>query len=225
MTSRCFPIFLLLLLASPASFAAAKEAPARGVPSNVRQLIDQGIGAFNERQYDKAIEYLTLAYELKPLPTLLYNIAQAHRMAGRGAEALTFFEKFMLAAPYDPLHHKAETQAAELRAELRTALQTHVKVQAAQRERLAFVKWVVGGLGLAATLAGATLWGLHGTQTCARAEGQQQCAMQLVTQPSGIGLTAAGGALLIGAGTLFLLERREKQHWASVMDLTLSIRF
>src|SRR5689334_12813063 len=58
---------------APASATTREEA---------RKLVDEGIAAQNAKDYDKAIALFLKAFSLDPHPILLFNVAQAHRLAG-----------------------------------------------------------------------------------------------------------------------------------------------
>lgn len=74
-------------------------------------------------------------------------------------------------------------------------------------------KWVMLSVGVAAIIAGATLWGLDGSPACSRAPGQQRCLNVLDTRNAGIGIFTGGAAALGVAGVLFGVDLRwQEQH-------------
>src|SRR5262245_56225896 len=60
-----------------------------------RALVDEGFAAYGVKDYDRAIERFRAAYEIWPAPSLVYNIAQAFRLAGRCADALRSYREFL----------------------------------------------------------------------------------------------------------------------------------
>ncbi len=76
------------------------------------------------------------------------------------------------------------------------------------RRPLSIAKWVLGGVGVAALIAGSTLWALDGDATCAMAPGQLYCPMVLNTGTLGITLVAGGAASLAASALMFGLDRR-----------------
>jgi tetratricopeptide (TPR) repeat protein len=50
-------------------------------------------------EYRKAAEEFKAAYAIDPRPEMLFNIAQAYRLAGDKQEALDYFEKYLAAQP------------------------------------------------------------------------------------------------------------------------------
>lgn len=95
-----------LILLGPVS-ANAQLAPRAQAPSNAdkqaaKKLVDAGIAAQNAKDYDGAIELYQKAFALVPHPTLLFNVGQAHRLAGRPGEAIPFYERYLALDPTGP---------------------------------------------------------------------------------------------------------------------------
>lgn len=76
---------------------------------SLKEATERGIRLFKEGSYDGAVQAFTAAYVLSPKPMFLFNIAQAHRKAGRPQEALLSYQLFLRKAPETPL--RAETEA------------------------------------------------------------------------------------------------------------------
>jgi hypothetical protein len=68
--------------------------------------------------FDGAIRAFTQGYALRPKPLFLFNIAQAYRKSGRDLSALSFYEKFLLAAPDSPYRPETQAYIAYLRVRL-----------------------------------------------------------------------------------------------------------
>jgi tetratricopeptide (TPR) repeat protein len=79
-----------------------------------REHYVKGTNAFDLGSYDEAVSEYTAAYRLKNDPALLYNIAQAHRLAGHAADALHFYKIFLSKLPDAPNRSEIETKIAEL---------------------------------------------------------------------------------------------------------------
>jgi tetratricopeptide (TPR) repeat protein len=92
---------IALLLASLTAHAdhAADEQQAR-------RFYDEGTRAFNLGEFARATQSYRRAYELKPDPAFLYNIAQSYRLAGNTEQALFFYRSYLRNAPQTP--HGAE---------------------------------------------------------------------------------------------------------------------
>jgi tetratricopeptide (TPR) repeat protein len=85
------------------------------VKAKANDYVNEGLAAQSTGDYDVAIGFYSRAYQLVPHPALLFNIAQAHRLAGRIEQALALYERYL---EDDPGGAKAKT-ARELIAEIK----------------------------------------------------------------------------------------------------------
>lgn len=90
----------LLLVAALAIPARADNAlsPER-VPNKARALAEKGKAAHQAGDYEVAISAFKEAYVLAPSPGLLFNIAQAYRLAGNCDEASWMYRRFLDTGP------------------------------------------------------------------------------------------------------------------------------
>lgn len=100
-------IFCFALIA----FTTVARADDRAV---AREHFEKGTKAFNLGAYDEAIEEYSAAYRAVDDPALLYNIAQAHRLAGHASEALRFYKMYLVRAPQATNGAEVEAKIAEL---------------------------------------------------------------------------------------------------------------
>jgi tetratricopeptide (TPR) repeat protein len=107
-------------LAATSAPSPAQAQPAGGAPS-AKQYVDQGIAAQERGDYDAAIELYTKANALSPHPLLIYNLAQAHRLAGRLDKALELYNKYLVADPDGPQASNARGFVSELQAKIAAA--------------------------------------------------------------------------------------------------------
>jgi hypothetical protein len=81
-------IAVAVLIAPGSRIGHAQAGPGAPAPANVgareaaRQLVDEGIAAQDAGDYDTAIARYMRAFALDPHPVLLFNVGQAHRLAG-----------------------------------------------------------------------------------------------------------------------------------------------
>ena len=101
-------VFATAVLALVVTTARADEV------ETARQLFIQGSKDFDLGHYDKAIEEYSAAYDAKPDPALLYNIAQAHKLAGHPEQAIRFYETFLSRVPDAPNADEVLAKIAEL---------------------------------------------------------------------------------------------------------------
>ncbi len=85
---------------------------------SLKELTELGIRQFQGGQFDAAVESFSAAHVLNPNPMFLFNIAQAHRKAGRPREALTHYQLFLRKAPDSPLRPETEAYIALVQTQL-----------------------------------------------------------------------------------------------------------
>src|SRR5438552_14088746 len=81
------------LFAAPAAFADARR--------DAKRHFRDGMALIASGQVERGIAELKQAYEIKPHPDLLYNIARAYVDLGRIPEALDYFQRYVATDPDD----------------------------------------------------------------------------------------------------------------------------
>ena len=64
-----------------------------------RRHFRNGMSLIAQGQFDRGITELQEAYAIKPHPNVLYNIARAYMDAGREAEALDWYRRYLGGEP------------------------------------------------------------------------------------------------------------------------------
>jgi tetratricopeptide (TPR) repeat protein len=82
--------------------------------ATAREHFRHGTSAFNLGHYLEAVAEYEAAYEAKPDPVLLYNIAQAYRLAGENRSAVRVYKSFLHQLPEAPQRAEVERRIAEL---------------------------------------------------------------------------------------------------------------
>lgn len=225
---------LLLLCASLLGGAAgAQEAPRL----SFKEHYERAVANFKAGQFDAAVADFQAAYEMKPLPLLLFNLAQAHRKAGHHRQALELYERFLAEEKKPDLRPDAERFIAEIKTMMEAEQREREEAERRERalkeaERLAripeppptgwengppkrppgpcrILKWVAAGAGVLAIGAGAALLAVDGRPYgCALAEGQTLCPQQLNTVVGGAVGMGLGAALLGTSAAFFVLDYR-----------------
>src|SRR5262245_8903357 len=95
---------------------AQPQAASAAVKAQAKQYVTQGLAAQDAGDYDGAIALYWKAYQLAPHPVLLFNLAQAHRLAGRIDQALSLYQKYLEEDPKGPQASTAREILAELKA-------------------------------------------------------------------------------------------------------------
>ncbi|HVJ17169.1 MAG TPA: hypothetical protein VM686_17135 [Polyangiaceae bacterium] len=93
---RCFVVFLFCSLAVPAT-ALAQSTP----EERAREIYAQGKAAYAEGRYAEALADFEHAYALSGAPALLFDMAQAQRLAGphQCRQALALYRSYLAAVP------------------------------------------------------------------------------------------------------------------------------
>ena len=92
MRARWIPSVVSLLLCAAAHAEDRAEQQAR-------EHFKGAQAAYNLGQFEKALEGYSAAYEAKPLPAFLFNIAQCHKQLGRWERAGFFYKRFLSLSP------------------------------------------------------------------------------------------------------------------------------
>jgi tetratricopeptide (TPR) repeat protein len=109
---RALVVALMLAAASTAFADDGDERKARAA-----RLVDEASAAEKRADYATAIARLREAYDLIPHPALLYNLGQAHRLAGQPWDALEQYERYLAVEPKGPFAAKARGFVAALKKE------------------------------------------------------------------------------------------------------------
>src|SRR5262249_37313161 len=88
---------LCLTIAAPAS-VRAEDVPTRAA----KRHFERGEKLFALGKFDDALEEYQKAFDAKPLPDFLYNIAQCYRNLGNYEEAIFSFKKYLKLSPDAP---------------------------------------------------------------------------------------------------------------------------
>ena len=79
-----------------------------------RDLYKQATAAFGLAQYDEAARLYEAAFQAHPDDSLLFNAAQAHRLAGEARRALELYKNYLRLYPSGPFAAQARRQIAQL---------------------------------------------------------------------------------------------------------------
>jgi hypothetical protein len=109
-------LLALLVFARAASAQGGDGDDAR--TAEVRRQFESGMAHFNLQEYDAAIHDFEAGYRLKPDPVFLYNLAQAHRLAGHRERALYFYRAYLRAQPDSPERGEVEGRIHDLQAQV-----------------------------------------------------------------------------------------------------------
>jgi tetratricopeptide (TPR) repeat protein len=114
---------IALLLSAPATRAAAPAAATASGDqgeAKARAEFKRGKTAYDLGRFDEALAAYTSAYEAKPLPAFLFNMAQCHKQMGNWERASFFYKRYLALSPsakdeaaVKKLVEEADAKAAE----------------------------------------------------------------------------------------------------------------
>lgn len=102
---------LLLGLATPAHADTRADA---------RRYFQQGMALIEQGKHSEGIDLLKKAYEIRPHPSVLFNIARAYAGAGRVEPAIEYFERYLASDPADADQVRATLMELRERRNLRS---------------------------------------------------------------------------------------------------------
>ncbi|MEA2696376.1 MAG: hypothetical protein QOI66_647 [Myxococcales bacterium] len=120
-SARNFALATLLILISSAA-QAADQAPHQGTPTETpggaepeaRRLAAEGMRLFTVGDYQEAIRAFKASYLRVPVPGLLYNMAQAHRLLGHCPEATVLYRQLAANGSAGTLRGLAQDRLTEM---------------------------------------------------------------------------------------------------------------
>lgn len=115
MARPCLRLGAVVALA--AALTAEGGGAARAAPENpaaAREHYDRGTKFYDIGRYDDAIREFEAAYQAKADPAFIFNLAQAHRLAGHNQEALRLYRTYLRYVPDPPNREDIETKIAAL---------------------------------------------------------------------------------------------------------------
>ncbi len=178
------PSLLAATLAASVLVTAPSARADEPVPHKAKRLATAGRSLHEQGEYGKAIIAFQEAYVLAPSPALLFNLAQAYRLDGNCEDAAYMYRRFLAQAPRNEARDISRAQLPAM-------------------ERCMYKR----GLGIPEKDAAVTL---------AMVSDPSAAPVSLETMPAqptsrartnvGIGLTIAGGVVLLLAASYALSE-------------------
>jgi tetratricopeptide (TPR) repeat protein len=109
--------FLASAIPLTAGTARAQETADKGA---AKEHYDKGKALFDIGRYDEAIKEFEASYQLKQDAAILFNLAQAHRLAGNNDRALTLYRTYVRNWPKGANRAEAEKHIGTLEQKLAT---------------------------------------------------------------------------------------------------------
>ncbi len=107
-------LVMLALVAAVAPAAAQPATPPDTAYRDGRAHVEAGDRAFDAGDYRLAADEYQAAYQLIPLPDLLYNLGQCYRLAKDTARAIEYYQRYLRVAPTGAAADKAREHIERL---------------------------------------------------------------------------------------------------------------
>jgi tetratricopeptide (TPR) repeat protein len=198
---------LRALIVAVAVSVSAGTVAAQGdeAKAEARALHDRGLEHYAAGRYTEAIDSYRRAYERVPAPGILFNLAQAHRLAGHCDRALELYEQYVRERPQAANAPVAREHAAAMRRCLEKRRPAAEPDTEPDTEPAPESKPMIDGVPAAPTEPAGGLGTDLGTGgPIDRDRGADPGRTKRL---AGIGVAAAG-ALALGTGVYFGLEAR-----------------
>jgi tetratricopeptide (TPR) repeat protein len=108
----------VLALASAVAPRAQAQAPSASVKARAQQLAKEAAAKSQAGDHERAIDLYNQAYMLVPVPVLLSNIGAEYELAGKPADAVRYFCRYLKDDPQGPAASYAAGQVKTLQADL-----------------------------------------------------------------------------------------------------------
>jgi hypothetical protein len=107
-------VCFLSIAAVRSPVARAAGAPTAEDEQRARDLYARAEKSFDVGKFAEALTDYQAAYEAKPLPGFLFNIAQCYRNMGNYERARFFFRRYLTVEPHAPNHRRVEELISEM---------------------------------------------------------------------------------------------------------------
>src|SRR6476620_9263217 len=104
----------IVVLAATAARAAEPAPPPDDRTAQARTLAQEATAHYAVGEFVRSAEKYEAAYKLRPDPALLYNAAQAQRMAGNNDKALLLYKSYVMFYPNEKNVPNVQQQIAKL---------------------------------------------------------------------------------------------------------------
>jgi tetratricopeptide (TPR) repeat protein len=197
--------------------AMAVADSARDVPARARALAEHGRICHDRGDYPAAIAAFTEAYVLAPSPALLFDVAQAYRLAGHCDDAAVMYRRYLATDPEPDARALAETQLRAVERCTPAAIASQPRADPGRTKKEVGAALGIGG-GLA--LAGAIYYALqaHDASDQVTATYAKGGAWSSIRDVDANGQHAATMAEVFGATGAIALGAGVALYYAGVRD-------
>ncbi|HUS66778.1 MAG TPA: tetratricopeptide repeat protein [Kofleriaceae bacterium] len=111
-------LFLVSALALAPARPALGDPPARPQRAAAKQRAERAAAHYKIGRFAEALTEYTAAYDIAPVPEILFNIGQCHFQLGQFDRAIFFYERYLGDRPDAPNRAQVESLLAEARQNL-----------------------------------------------------------------------------------------------------------
>jgi tetratricopeptide (TPR) repeat protein len=106
------------------------------VPNEVKAKLKEAQKAYDLSHFDESLRLFSEAYELKPLPGILFNIAQCHRHLSNWERAAFFYRRYLSLSPSKPKNAaEANSLLTEMEKEQEAEQKRKEEAELAERQK------------------------------------------------------------------------------------------
>lgn len=116
---RCILLALLVLGLAPGAEAARRQADEDAVTARAKIHLESGVAYFNEGKFADAEREMSQAYALRPVPELVYNLAQCQERIGASDRAAASYREYLKGRPRAADRADVEKRIAQLEEQAR----------------------------------------------------------------------------------------------------------
>lgn len=239
-------LVLACSVALPLAFAAPAQAegppaaePNRGQMAAAKKFFDRGQALYKEGKYDAAWVEFSSAYEIAPLPDLVYNLARCEEQMGRKRDAIQHYNEFLRLSPNDRDADNIRNTVTRLELEA-TGATARIKPKGVQSQPTAappkspsklpvLYSLVTGGAAVAFLVIGGASLGVASSRygslsgSCAPSCTDEQVAT--VRTPANVGYAFLTLGALAGVATAVLVPLELRWHKQKQSQLTTALSF
>ncbi len=216
---------------APISSEEPEPAPSAGTMEDLFDMTYQNaVVLYRQNKYTDAVTEFKKAYDIKPTPRLLFNIAQCYRKNDQLLEGIEYFTKYLASDADASTEVRAEVQA--YKSELEAKLQARA---ASERRKIVVIatekpapRWYLPfgasalALGIGGLAAGASLVGIDGKCADTPQLPALECDRLYNSSTDGAVISAVGGSMVV-IGSVFIVISLRRPRTTQKTEITPSL--
>jgi tetratricopeptide (TPR) repeat protein len=222
----CLLAFVVMAAPERAGATEPVALPTDQQMAAARSFFDNGQALYKQGKYESAWLEFSSAYQIAPLPDLLFNMARCEAKIGRREDAVRHYRQFLERVPNDPEADKIRAQIAELEAQIQASGGTQGGASASapggagtpsesRLRKIPLIATSLGGGAVVLLIAGAGTLGYVGSEygalseRCNRACDPMEWAGLRSTSHAGYALLGLSAAAAVAAAAVLPWELKK----------------